>query len=288
MRDGNYIFDAHMHYTGIFKPPDMSFIDYLDANGIDRAIINTLNTKANMSVLKDKMGQLLKLGKTNLQKFNIFSEFSENGQPDHQKVIELQKSNPERIFPFFWYNPTDPKDEDQKKGLKILEDALNNEFYGVKLQLAMIPVAVERLYPVAELLTKYDKPLYIHPSGGVFAAPRTSPFSLIPLVRENPDLKLIIGHASYTMEFVIEVVAAVKSLGTLAKNIFFETSVSIPFGIASYAKIFGADHVLFGSDTPPASPWTPEYDKIALMNLPTSQKKLIFNDNTARLLKVTK
>nr|MDO8118708.1 hypothetical protein [Candidatus Sigynarchaeota archaeon] len=49
MIDGFKVCDAHMHYSGTFLPRGMSIIEYMDANKIDAAVVNTLNTQANLS-----------------------------------------------------------------------------------------------------------------------------------------------------------------------------------------------------------------------------------------------
>jgi predicted TIM-barrel fold metal-dependent hydrolase len=171
MRDSFKIIDAHMHYNGIFKKDkDQPFIEYLDENGIDGAIVNTLNTTANMDVLQRFTPGAL-TDKVSRSKFDLFKDFAAAGQPSHAEVIELYKKYPKRIFPFFWYNNNDPNDVDQSKGLAIVKEAFKNGFRGIKIQPAMIIANMERLYPIAELLCEYDYPIFIHPSGGVYASP---------------------------------------------------------------------------------------------------------------------
>lgn len=286
MRDGLRIIDAHMHYTGIFKPKNQSLIEYMDENGIDGAVMNTLNTTANMDVLEKLSPNELMEKLKDRSKFDIFHDFAAAGQPSHNEVIELYKKYPNRIYPFFWYNSNDPNDPDQSKGIQLVKDALKNGFKGVKIQPAMIVADMDRLNKIAELLSEFDYPIYIHPCGGVLAASRTDPFRIADLSKKNPKLKIIIGHSAYTMEFVIETVLAIKSLGKLSKNIYFESSVSIPFGILSYIKVFGADHVIFGSDSPPAGPWEAEYIKISRLKLPDEIKMQIFSKNIEKLLKI--
>lgn len=286
MRDNFQVFDAHMHYTGIFMKPYENLIEYMDAYGIDKAVVNTLNIEANMGVLKEDNPILANLNESNYCDVDVFSDFRNGGQPDHTYLKKLQDIAPDRIYPFFWYNPADPNDKEQIKGLNTVKEALNDGFKGVKLQMAMLPTEIEALYPLAELLLKHDLPLYIHPSAGVCASKRTSPFNLVDLIKSYPQLKIIIGHSSYTMEFCIECVFAFSKLTAYNQNLYFESSLSVPFGIISYTKVFGADHVIFGSDSPPAGPWEIEFSKINLLKLPDDAKKMIFYDNIARILKI--
>lgn len=281
MIDNFSIFDSHMHYTGTFMHKNENLIEYMDENGIDAAVVNTLNTHANLGVLENNHdGDLLK--DIDIEKYEIFKEFRLAGQPDHSEVIKLMQSNPKRIFPFFWYNPADPNDPNQEKGIEMARNALNNGFKGIKLQLAMIPCTIEQLFPVAKLLTEFNLPLYIHPSGGVFASKRTNPFSITELAKKFPDLNIILGHAAYSMEFCVETVFAAMSV----PNLYFETSISIPFGIITYIKVFGPQRVLFGTDSPSAGPFNIEYEKIADIKIPREAKQMILSENIKRLIKI--
>ena len=101
MKDGYKIFDGHMHYNGIFLQKGINFIEYLDENGIDGAIVNTLNTKANLNdFIKQSPEKLI----AHVQEpgFELFEDFCQ-GQPSHEEVIELARKAPRRIYPFFWY-----------------------------------------------------------------------------------------------------------------------------------------------------------------------------------------
>jgi len=281
MKDGFKIFDSHMHYAGIFKPKKQPFIEYLNNNGIDKAVVNTLNTKANLGILKGGAPQEF-FRKMKEPDFNIFQDFSECGQPDHRQVIKLAKKYPDRIYPFFWYNPNDPNDPDQQKGLSLVEKHLDNGFCGVKLQHAMTPFKMKRLYPLAELLSEKKAPLFIHPTSGIFSTPPTDTFKLAKLAKRFPKLKIIVGHAAYTMEFAIECLLATFS----CKNVYFETSVSIPYGIVTFSKIFGPRRVLFGSDSPSAGPFELEYKKILALRIPDKAKQQILYRNISRLLRI--
>ncbi|MFX0098115.1 MAG: amidohydrolase family protein [Candidatus Hodarchaeota archaeon] len=273
MKDGYKIIDAHMHYAGIFMQKGTNLLDYMDENGIDGAVVNTLNTKANLNELIKQS-----IEKINEQEpgFELFEDFCQ-GQPSHKEVIQLAKVASDRIFPFFWYNPVD---EDRENGLKLVEQSIKNGFKGVKIQPAMTPCTIGSLFPVAEILVEHGLPIYIHPSSGIFASSRTIPSSLIKLSKKFPDLNIILGHAAYTMEFCIEALVA----ATKMPNLYFETSVSIPYGIITYVKIFGPDRVIFGTDSPTATPFSIEYNKVAVLNIPREAKEMILYGNIAKLI----
>ena len=279
MKDGFKIIDAHMHYTGIFLPKNRSIIDYMDDNGIDSAIVNTLNTKANLSdVLRQDPGNLQI--KMQDPAFEIFKDFRLAGQPDHGPVLDLVKKHPERVIPFFWYNPSDPADPGHEKGISIVSDALDHGFKGVKIQPAMTLCTIEQLFPVASLLVDKKLPLYIHPTAGLFASKKTEVVEITFLARKFPGLNIILGHAAYTMEFCIEAVMQLSAF----PNVFAETSQSIPYGIITFVKIFGPKRVLFGTDAPSATPFDIEYRKVSLLDIPAKAKAMVLGGNVERLL----
>ncbi|MBD3187699.1 amidohydrolase family protein [Candidatus Bathyarchaeota archaeon] len=280
MIDGYQVVDAHMHYTGIFKG-ERTFIEYMDENGIDSAIVNTLNKRANLGDFsRGSPADLVK--KTMNPGFQIFEDFT-HGQPDHGHLEQLAQEC-DRIIPFFWYNPVDP-DDPKKEGLDEVKKALDAGFKGVKIQLAMTPCSIEDLYPLAGILENMDHvPLYIHPSAGLYGAGRTNPVDIASLCKKFPKLNIILGHAAYTMEFCIEVIIA--SFGVT--NLFFETSVSIPYGIISLLKFFGHRRVIFGSDSPAATPFEVEYAKISALNISNRARKAILCGNIRRLLGLKK
>jgi predicted TIM-barrel fold metal-dependent hydrolase len=276
---GQRIIDAHMHYYGTFLPKSQTLLDYMDENGIDGAVVNTLNTTANMGKFNPETALEIMEHRSDPE-FDIFSEFHAAGQPDHRELDHLVQKAPERIFPFFWYNPINPADADQQKGLSMVQQAIDRGYKGVKLQLAMTSCSIERLDPIANLCETLDVPIYIHPSAGVFGAKKTNPFDLVNLAQRHPKLNMILGHAGYSMEFVIE--AALACMG--AGNIYFETSLSVPFGIITYIKLFGARRVIFGTDSPSAGPFRIEYEKIAALNISEKEKAAILHRNIAKLL----
>lgn len=290
MKDGYEIFDSHMHYLGKFMEKGQSIIDYMDVNGIDTAVVNTINTLVNSrNIGANKFTNKIDIKNFAEEirgpNFEIFKEFRLNGQPSHDILLEQVKKHPKRLFPFFWYNPADPSDLDQKIGLKMLIDKLQHEgFRGVKLQLAMTPCNIERIFPVAKVCVDFDLPICIHPSPGVFSVKRTDAFALLKLAKSFPTLKLIILHAVYTMEFYVELLIALKT--EKIENVYFETSCSILYGILELIKIFGADRVLFGSDSPTATPFELEYNKIASLRIPEEDKRKILGGNIKKLLNI--
>ncbi len=280
MIDGFKVYDAHMHHSGIFLPKGTSILDYMDSNGIDGAVVNTLNTQANLSSFTSQdPGSIKQQAKD--PGYELFKDFRLAGQPDHAMVDQILKKAPGRVFPFFWYNPADPADGDQQRGLSKLQGALDRGYKGVKIQLAMTPCPVARLDPVARLAADASVPVFVHLSSGLLAgAGKTDPFDIAELARRNPRTTFIVGHAASTMEFCIETVVATVGL----KNVIFETSVSILYGIMVYVKLFGPDRVVFGSDSPAACPFMTEYQKMRALDFPPDVKQKMLAGNLERIL----
>ncbi|MHA1728496.1 MAG: amidohydrolase family protein [Promethearchaeota archaeon] len=283
MIDGYEIFDAHMHYVGRFMEKGQTFIEYMDANGIDAAVLNTINNLVNSKKIAGASPEEF-IKRIDDPKFELFEEFRLNGQPSHEIVRELAKKHPKRIYPFFWYNPNDPNDPTQEKGLELVRDTFNEGFKGVKLQLSMTPIfnGIEQLYPVAKLLVEFNLPLYIHSSPGIFMAKRTNPFEILKLAKKFPDLKIILGHSASSMEFCVQTMIAARS----APNIYFETSVSALYGIITYFKMYGAERVIFGTDSPTTSKFDIEYMKIKAIRATREEKELILSKNIKRLINI--
>ncbi|MCP4763444.1 MAG: hypothetical protein GY870_16850, partial [archaeon] len=82
--DGYRVFDSHMHYSGTFLPKGQSFIEYMDANGIDAAIVNTLNINASFSESKNTSPADF-ITKLKNPDFNPFDDLRFKGQPDHKE-----------------------------------------------------------------------------------------------------------------------------------------------------------------------------------------------------------
>jgi predicted TIM-barrel fold metal-dependent hydrolase len=82
------------------------------------------------------------------------------------------------------------------------------------------------------------------------------------------------------MEFAIDFGLTLKQY----KNIFFETSCSIPYAILSLIKTVGHKRLLFGSDAPVTNPLKLEIDKILCLPITKDQKQDIFYNNTANLI----
>lgn len=264
------IFDAHMHYTGKFKKKNELLIDFLNRFGIEKAVITTLNTAANSKLLLTLNEQL--------SDQELAEQFYPDIQYNHKKVKELTQSYPDRLIGFYWFNPKIADAEDWKELTRFIT---TYGFKGVKTQASLDNLDPEtHLDKLAEFCTDHDVPLYFH-SGTSFHFQK--PFSLKTLhefKQRHKELKLIIGHAAFTMEYMISLLRFFTTL----PNVYFETSLSVPYGIKVLIKVMGEERVLYGSDSPAATTPDIEIKKIKILNLSENVQKKIFYKNINRLL----
>ena len=274
MIDGIKIFDAHVHYLGRFKKRDESIVEYLEKFGIDNAIITTVNkhtTLEKFNLLPDE---------NSMENFNeamFIEHFGLKDQLDHGEVLKLVQEN-EKLFGFYWFNPKIANDDDWKLMKKYI---IEYGFKGVKTQMCVDLLKIpEDLFSLADFCIKYDVPLFLHSSVGFFFQDAFRAKDYYDFIKEFPELKCIIGHAAYSMEYCINLLRYFTNL----PNVLFETSVSIPYGIMTLIKIMGDHRVIFGSDAPSATNPDIEINKIKMLNLSKKTLENVFYNNISKLI----
>ncbi|MGV9204145.1 MAG: amidohydrolase family protein [Promethearchaeia archaeon] len=273
MIDGINIWDAHMHYMGRFKARNKSIIEYMDNYGIDKAVITTLNKTTSMKKLKSILGSNSGGSLTDFS-----AHFDLTSQLDHEPVRKIVSQYPRRVVGFYWFNPKDPSEEDWDLLTTYIE-AYN--FRGVKTQPTVNMLNVPRdYYNLAEFCIAHNIPLYIHTGSSFFFQKAIRAKDLYRLAKKYPELKLIIGHAAHSMEYCINLLTYFSE----TKNVYFETSCSIPYGILALTKGFGSERVIYGSDSPPATTPEIEIKKIKILNLNKNQLENIFYNNIEKLV----
>jgi predicted TIM-barrel fold metal-dependent hydrolase len=86
--------------------------------------------------------------------------------------------------------------------------------------------------------------------------------------------------------------ASDKALGYFERNVFYDITHPPPWGEAQLecaAKVYGADHLLFGTSYPLRSEWA--YDGVEYvrkLDISEKDKKLILGENAVRLFKIKK
>lgn len=203
-------------------------------------------------------------------------------QLDHQDVVDLVKRDPERFYKFFWFNPNIDS-EQEERSYKILETHFKNGFCGVKIHSGIHLVKIPRdIMKLASFMQEFNKnyPLFVHFTPKFSAFGGISSKDIAKLARLFPDLQIIVGHAGLAMEFAIDFGLTLKQY----KNVYFETSCSIPYALFSLIKTIGHKRLLFGSDAPVTNPLQLEIDKILCLPIIDDQKQDIFYNNTNNML----
>jgi predicted TIM-barrel fold metal-dependent hydrolase len=279
------IFDAHLHTYGTFLAKDDDLLSYLDRHNVEKAIITTVNRAANSKIfVKDDNGIGEEVSNENRVKraFENLRKLMPKDQLDHQDVISISKLDPNRFFKFFWFNPKIDRDEEDKN-YKILESHFKMGFCGVKIHSGIHLIKIPRdIMSLASFMQEYNKnlPLYIHFTPKFSAFGGISSKDLAKLATSFPALSIIIGHAGLAMEFAIDFGLTLKQY----KNIYFETSCSIPYAILSLVKMVGHKRILFGSDAPVTNPIQLEIEKIMCLPISNNIKQDIFYNNTNNLI----
>jgi len=274
MLDGIKIFDAHVHYLGRFKKRDESILEYLKKFGIDKAIITTVNKYTTL----EKFNQLPdKNAMKNFDEAMFIEHFGLKDQLDHSEVLKLVQEN-ENLYGFYWFNPKIAQDDDWKLMKKYINEY---GFKGVKTQMCVDLLKIpEDLFSLADFCIKYDVPLFLHSSIGFFFQDAFRAKDYYDFIKEFPELKCIIGHAAYSMEYCINLLRYFTNL----PNVLFETSVSIPYGIMTLIKIMGDHRVIYGSDAPSATNPDIEINKIKMLNLSKETLENVFYNNISKLI----
>ncbi len=203
-------------------------------------------------------------------------------QLDHQDVIDISRRDPERFYKFFWFNPKIDS-EQEERNYKILESHFEKGFCGVKIHSGIHLVKVPRdVMKLASFMQDFNKkyPLFIHFTPKFSAFGGISSKDIAKLAISFPDLQIILGHAGLAMEFAIDFGLSLKQY----KNIYFETSCSIPYAILTLIKTVGHNRLLFGSDAPVTNPMKLEIDKILCLPIANDQKQDIFYNNINNLI----
>ena len=255
-------------------------IEYMDRYNIEKAIITTINR---IKIIKENEDEKEKNIKDNKDIIEKLKKGMVKGQLSHQDVIELANKAPERFFKFFWFNPKFNPDEEESS-YKILENHLKNHgFCGVKIHSALNMFRIPRdIIKLVSFMQEYDKDLilYIHSTPDTSFLKGVSTRDIVKVAERFPDLRILLGHSALCMEYSFDVAYNLKKF----KNIYFETSASIPYGIYNIIKTVGHKRVIFGSDSPVASPIQIEIDKILTLPISDEEKQDIFYNNINKLL----
>ncbi|MFX0105531.1 MAG: amidohydrolase family protein [Candidatus Hodarchaeota archaeon] len=281
-RDDYRIFDAHIHTYGVFLNPHEDVISYMDHYNVEKAIITTINRTKFHNKQREKASNMEEGDK--MAKFlDEFKNLMPKGQLSHEDVIDIAKKAPGRFYKFFWFNPQ-LSSEEEENSYKILEDHFKKGFIGVKIHSSFNFLKIpEDILKLAAFMQDFDKNiiLFIHSLPKTKFSDGTEPQDIAKLANRFPDLRIIVGHAAYCMEYATGVGLLLKKYD----NLYFETSCSVSLGIYNLIKTLGHKKLLFGSDSPTTSPLPIEIEKIiSLPRISNEAKQDIFYNNVSDLL----
>ncbi len=173
----------------------------------------------------------------------IFAEQRLDGgvvfHPDNE-LVSRSVAEVEGAHGLFWANPRHPGVADDCDGF------LGRGFVGVKLHPLLDGYHPNdpSVHPVMEVLRARRAPALIHCGHPIF----TLPWSIEELVREFPDVSVILGHMGHGN--IVYINAAID-VAARNDNVYLETSgMPMHSKIAEAVQRVGRERVLFGSDVP--------------------------------------
>jgi hypothetical protein len=235
------IIDGHAHACGDYLTPE-TIIKKLDENNTDKVILvpGELNSKKTYALpdLARRFPQ-----KNVIKLFNVLTKIVirltgavKNIQKGNDYVFELARKIPQRVIQFFWIT------KEISDIHQILEDKYKSlKFKGLKLHQCWEHFSIESNYfiNIADWAEKKGLPVFIHLGSD------KEVIRLIKYKKNHKDLVLIIGHL-FGLEFFIK-----EEL--IFDNIYFDIStyqVTSDERVMIAIKKFGAEKIIFGSDTP--------------------------------------
>lgn len=130
----------------------------------------------------------------------------------------------------------------------------------------------ELVYPLVEKAIEHDVPFFVHTGH----PPMSGPILMADLARNYPKAKLILGHLGHAQ------FSDACWVGMEYPNVYADLSMNQYGAIKNAYHAFGADRMLFGSDSPTSHPVGA---KSFVENLPISagEKEKILGGNIVRL-----
>jgi predicted TIM-barrel fold metal-dependent hydrolase len=153
-------------------------------------------------------------------------------------VLDTARAHPDRFYAFATANPWY-----RERAVEELQRALGKGARGIKLHPSLqgFLLCDELVYPLVELAEELTVPMFFHTGTPAFS----QPMQLAELALRFPKVNFIMGHMGST-DFWLDAIPAAQQ----AKNIYLDTSWSLPDKVTRATAAVGADRVLFGTDTP--------------------------------------
>jgi predicted TIM-barrel fold metal-dependent hydrolase len=186
-------------------------------------------------------------------------------------VLRTMHAYPDRFYAFATANPWYAQ-----RAVEELKRAIKEGARGIKLHPALqgFLLCDDLVYPLLEVAQDYGVPVFFHTGTPAFS----QPMHVAELALRFPEVNLIMGHMGSTDFWLDAVPAALQ-----AKNIYLDTSWSLPAKIHRAVSAVGAERVLFGTDSP-LSTLHLEMGCIHAAKLTDDVRAKVMGDNMLRLL----
>ena len=210
--------------------------------------------------------QIITMGNTPLERYVSAKDAIELAKIGNEEMAELANVKPSLFYGAVGTIPV----EDIDAGVKEIDHCINDlGLLGIQLftWLERESYAEPKYRPIFAAMAEYDCPIWIHPSGqasdsGMFSWPYESSRFMLDIVKagifeEFPDLKIIIHHAGAMVPFFQERVRTIMPKHTEKYFKYFYVDTALygnTAGLMSAFEFYGADHMLFGTDTPMGAP----------------------------------
>jgi uncharacterized protein len=270
------LLDAHAHSCGNFLNAD-GIISALDKLGIDKVVLcpgmendDHNQTLPHLAKTFPSIDCMLIVNRL-IRLISLVNKPRQTLQQRNEYVSSLQKKHPERIVQFWWVDPTRPD-----AAQNLVNNYMKAPFKGIKLHQvsANFHCTGKVIHQVVDFARVRRMPVFIH----LYTRESVREFAAFSQV--HPEVQFIVAHL-IGLEWFAETPAEFPNLN-------FEIS---PYWMISdrrvlhAVKTFGAQRVLFGSDTPFGEEnQQNNIQRVLSLPISLSEKRMILGENMAALL----
>ena len=272
------IIDAHAHACGVFLDAN-GILEILDLNKVDKVVLvpGEYGSTKNYSLpdIASRFPNTDVIKYTNMMTKIIIgiSGTSKHIDKGNDYVFTLKQAFPDRIIQFYWHKLL------KQGGVDLLERKFKEcQFKGIKFHQCWesFKIDSEEFDVAAEWACSKDLPVFVH------LYSKKSVFQMMSYLKNHPRTNFIIGHLFGLEHYIRE--------GMDLENMFFEISTPQLISIERLKKAinyFGAQRVLFGSDTPYGlDNQKTNMERILSLNITQLEKEKILGHNMKQLLRL--
>jgi len=209
------IIDAHVHlgHDRVFdeEQSEKEILNVMNANVVDAAVIQPM----------------------------VDTPSIDAAQENHNRIAEMSRQNPKRIFGMISINPHLKEKEFEEEASRCVQKL---GFVGIKLTPiahACNPLSKDGIR-VFERANGLGIPVMVHTGSGI---PFALPSLVMPVAKRFPQLRIVLAHAGGNISAGEALIVAQE-----CENIFLEPSWVAIHTIQKWIKPIGAKRIMFGSD----------------------------------------